>query len=43
MAAGETLWGIAAAYGVDLDELIRRNPQIKAPSLIHPGEEVRIW
>lgn len=43
VAAGETLWGIAAAYGVDLDELIRRNPQIKDPSLIHPGEEVRIW
>ena len=43
VAAGETLWGIAAAYGVDLDELIRRNPQIKDPSLIPPGEEVRIW
>ena len=43
VAAGETLWGIAASYGADLDALIRRNPQIKDPDLIHPGEEVRIW
>lgn len=39
---GDTLWGIAKQYGVELTELIRANPQIKNPNLIYPGEAVRL-
>ena len=39
---GETLWGIAQNYGLELTELIRLNPQIKNPNLIVVGEEVRV-
>ena len=39
---GETLWGIARDYGLELTELIRLNPQIKNPNLIVVGEEVRV-
>ena len=42
VAAGETLWGIARDYGVELTELISRNPQIKNPNLILPGEQVTV-
>lgn len=39
---GDTLWGIARRYGVELTELIHANPQIKNPNLIYPGNEVAI-
>lgn len=39
---GDTLWGIAKQYGVALTALIRANPQIKNPNLIHPGEAVTV-
>lgn len=39
---GENLWGIARSYGVELTEVIARNPQIKNPNLIYPGERVRV-
>ena len=39
---GETLWGIAQNYGLELTELIRLNPQIKNPNLIVVGEKVRV-
>lgn len=39
---GETLWGIATAYGVELTALIGLNPQIKNPNLILAGERVRV-
>ena len=39
---GDTLWGIARQYGVELTALIRANPQIKNPNLIYPGEAVNI-
>lgn len=39
---GDTLWGIARRYGVELTALVRANPQIKNPNLIHPGEAVSI-
>lgn len=39
---GDTLWGIAKQYGVELAALIQANPQIKNPNLIYPGEAVNI-
>lgn len=37
---GDTLWGIARRYGVTLDQLLGRNPDIKNPNLIWVGQEV---
>lgn len=42
VAKGETLWGIAARYGVSLTEVIALNPQIKNPNLIVAGERIRV-
>lgn len=39
---GDTLWGIARRYGVNLQTVIARNPGIKNPNLIYPGERVRV-
>ncbi len=39
---GDTLWGLARRYSVDLKELIALNPQIKNPNLIYVGQEVRV-
>lgn len=38
--SGDTLWGIALAYGVALEDLLAVNPGIKNPNLIHVGEQV---
>lgn len=43
VAQGDTLWSIAKRYGLTLDELLKKNPQIKNPNLIRVGQEVRIW
>ena len=42
VAQGETLWGIARRYGVELSALIALNPQIKNPNLIYVGQKVRV-
>ncbi|MDQ3154214.1 MAG: LysM peptidoglycan-binding domain-containing protein [Actinomycetota bacterium] len=39
---GDTLSGIAERFGISLSDLIRANPQINDPDLIHPGEVVYI-
>lgn len=39
---GDTLWGIAKKYGVTLEQILQLNPQIKNPSLIRVGQEVRV-
>ena len=39
---GENLWQIARAYGETLERVIGLNPQLKNPSLIYPGERVRV-
>lgn len=39
---GDTLWAIAKRYGMTVEQLIARNPQIKNPNLIRVGQEVRI-
>ncbi|MCS6886535.1 MAG: peptidoglycan-binding protein [Acidobacteriota bacterium] len=40
--AGDTLSHIAQRAGVSLNDLIRANPQIKNPNLIHPGQQINI-
>lgn len=42
VAKGENLWKIARDYGAALTSVIALNPQIKNPSLIYPGEKVRV-
>lgn len=39
---GDTMWGIAAKYGIKLESLIALNPQIKNPNRIYIGDEVRV-
>lgn len=39
---GDTLWAIAKKYGTTLEQLLKLNPQIKNPSLIRVGQEVRV-
>ena len=40
--SGETLWGIARAWGMTLGELLVLNPQIKNPNVIQPGQRLRV-
>ena len=42
VTTGETLWGIAAAYGLSVNELIAWNPQIANPNLIYPGQQIKV-
>ena len=42
VVSGDTLWGISKRYGVSLEDLLKANPGIKNPNLIHVGEEVTI-
>lgn len=39
---GDTLSGIAKAHGLSLAQIEARNPQIKTPSLIYPGDKVYV-
>lgn len=40
--SGDTLWGIANAYGLSLARLLQLNPQIGNPNLIFPGQVVHV-
>ena len=42
VVSGDTLWGIAKRHNVALENLLRVNPGIKNPNLIHVGEKVVI-
>lgn len=39
---GDTLGGIAKKFGIKLDDVIKRNPQIKNPNVINVGQKIRI-
>lgn len=39
---GETLWGIAQAWGLTLGELLAKNPQLKNPNVIQPGQVIQV-
>lgn len=38
----DTLWNIAARYGITLNELLNANPHITNPNLIYPGQQLNI-
>jgi spore coat assembly protein SafA len=40
--SGDTLWDISKRHGVNLNDVIKANPQIKNPDLIYPGQSVNI-
>ena len=42
VASGDTLWRIAQAYDLSLEELLAANPGIKNPNLIQVGDQVVI-
>lgn len=42
VAKGDSLSSIAKNAGVSLDDLLRVNPQIKNPDLIHPGQAIHL-
>lgn len=37
-----TLWGIAKHYNTTVAQLLKLNPSITNPSLIHPGQRIRV-
>lgn len=39
---GDTLWAVAKKYNTTLEKILQLNPQIKNPSLIRVGQEVRV-
>lgn len=39
---GDSLWKIAVKYEVGLSEIITANPEVKNPSLIYPGQKIKI-
>ncbi|MBZ4664406.1 MAG: spore coat assembly protein SafA/uncharacterized protein YkwD family [Caloramator sp.] len=39
---GDSMWKIAQKYQVGISEIVAANPQIKNPSLIYPGQKVKI-
>jgi LysM repeat protein len=39
---GDTLSGVAKRIGVPLHDLIRANPSVKDPDVIHPGQQINI-
>ena len=39
---GDTIWKIAQRYQVGISEIISKNPQLKNPSLIYPGQQLTI-
>jgi len=40
--SGDTMWKIAQKYQTGISEIIAKNPQIKNPSLIYPGQKLTI-
>jgi len=39
--AGDTFWGISRKYGISVEALVALNPSV-SPSLIHPGDKIRV-
>jgi spore coat assembly protein SafA len=42
--SGDTMWKIAQKHQVGISEIISKNPQVKNPALIYPGQKLtQIW
>ena len=39
---GDTLWGIAQRNGQTVSDLVSKNPQIRNPNLIYPGDIIKL-
>ncbi|WMM26656.1 LysM peptidoglycan-binding domain-containing protein [Tissierella sp. MB52-C2] len=39
---GDTMWAIAKNNKINLKDLISKNPQIKSPNLIYPGQKINL-
>ncbi len=39
---GDTMWNIAKRNGMSLQQLAKKNPQIKNPNLIYPGQKINL-
>lgn len=39
---GDTLWDISYRFGIDIDTLVRLNPQVMRPDVLREGEVVRL-
>lgn len=39
---GENMWLIAKRNGISLNTLVKKNPQIKNPNLIYPGQKINL-
>lgn len=39
---GDTMWAIARRNGMSLQQLVQKNPQIKNPNLIYPGNKINL-
>lgn len=39
---GDTMWAIAKRNGMSLEQLVKKNPQIKNPNLIYPGNKINL-
>lgn len=39
---GDNMWNIAKRYGISLKTLINKNPQIKNPNKIYPGQKINL-
>ena len=42
VAAGDTIWSIAARYGTDAAALLEKNPEIANPNELRPGQQVLV-
>lgn len=40
--SGDSIWKIAVKYETGISEILAKNPQIKNPSLIYPGQKITI-
>ncbi len=40
--AGDSIWKIAVKYETGVSEILAKNPQVKNPSLIYPGQKLTI-
>jgi LysM repeat protein/GH25 family lysozyme M1 (1,4-beta-N-acetylmuramidase) len=42
VVSGDTMSGIASKYGMSLGSLLRLNPQVTNPNIIHPGDRINV-